>query len=255
MIEIDLSGKNALITGGTRGIGRAISLTLARAGARVGAIYRSDAETAARTLDELNALPGCGEHFALRADIADEAQATEATLQAIQQFEGAIDILVLDAAVGAGGPLIGMKTEDWKRSFDVNVHGAFYVVRVAGNSLRRGGSVIFISSGAGHDYLEGMSSYGASKAAVNHMSGILAQELGPRGVRINTVSPGHTLKDIAEAGVNPSALTEGQRGIVESTALRRMGTGGDVANVVLFFASDLSGFVTGQWVRVNGGRI
>src|SRR5579871_5982881 len=154
MIEIDLSGKNALITGGTRGIGRAISLTLARAGARIGAIYRGDADTAVRTLEELNALPGCGEHFALKADIADEVQATEATLQAIQRFEGALDILVLDAAAGAGGPLIGMKTEDWKRSFDVNVHGAFYVVRAAGNSLRRGGSVIFISSGAGHDYLE-----------------------------------------------------------------------------------------------------
>jgi 3-oxoacyl-[acyl-carrier protein] reductase len=255
LIEIDLSDKNVLITGGTRGIGRAISLTLARAGARIGAIYRGDAATAARTLEELNALPGCGEHFAVQADIADEVQATEATLEVIQRFEGAIDILVLDAAAGAGGPMIGMKTEEWKRPFDVNVHGAFYVVRTAANSLRPGASVIFLSSGAGHDYMEGLSSYGASKAAVNHMSGILAQELGPKGVRVNTVSPGHTLKEITEPGVNPPELTEGQRGIVATTALRRMGNGGDVANVVLFFASDLSGFVTGQWVRVNGGRI
>jgi 3-oxoacyl-[acyl-carrier protein] reductase len=255
MISIDLTGKNALVTGGTRGIGRAISLTLARAGARVGAIYRSDADAAGRTLAELEALPGCGEHFALQADIADETQATEATLQTIQRFDGRLDILVLDAAVGAGGPLIGMKTADWKRSFDVNVHGAFYVTRAAGNSLQRGGSIIFISSGAGHDPLAGLSSYGASKAAVNHISGILAQELGPHGVRVNVVSPGHTLKDIVEPNVEQTPLNAGQQEIVDTTALRRMGTAGDVANVVLYFASDLSGFVTGQWVRVNGGRI
>jgi 3-oxoacyl-[acyl-carrier protein] reductase len=255
MIEIDLSGKNVLITGGTRGIGRAISLTLARAGARIGAIYRSDVETAARTLTELEALPGCGEHFALQADIADETQATTATLQALERFEGALDILVLDAAAGAGGPMIAQKTEDWKRTFDVNVHGAFYVVRAAGNSLRRGGSVIFISSGAGHDPMAGLSAYGASKAAVHQMSAVLAQELGPQGVRVNVVSPGHTLKEIKEANVEREPLNDGQRGIIETTALRRMGTGGDVANVVLFFASDMSGFVTGQWVRVNGGRL
>jgi 3-oxoacyl-[acyl-carrier protein] reductase len=255
MIPIDLNGKNALITGGTRGIGRAISLTLARAGARIGAIYRGDRQTADRTLEELNALPGCGEHFILQADIADEAQATSATLQAVGNFEGALDILVLDAAAGAGGPLIGMKTEDWKRPFDVNVHGAFYVVRAAASSLRRGASVIFISSGAGHDPMAGLSSYGASKAAVNHMSGVLAQELGPQGVRVNTVSPGHTLKDVVEPNVEQAPVSDGQREIIATTALRRMGTAGDVANVVLFFASDLSGFATGQWVRVNGGRL
>ncbi len=138
-MQIDLAGKNALITGGTRGIGRAISLTLARAGARIGAIYRSDAETAARTLADLNTLPGRGdEHFTLQADIADERQATEAVRRATERFGGAMDILVLDAAAGAGGPLIGMTTEDWKRPFEVNVHGTFYVVRAAAPSLRRG---------------------------------------------------------------------------------------------------------------------
>src|SRR5579871_1230995 len=109
MISIDLNGKNALVTGGTRGIGRAISLTLARAGARIGAIYRGDTETAARTLADLSALPDSRGHFTLQADIADEAQATEAARQAMARFGGALDFLILDAAAGAGGPLTGMK--------------------------------------------------------------------------------------------------------------------------------------------------
>lgn len=254
-MNIDLTGKNALITGGTRGIGKAISLTLAQAGARVGVIYRSDAQTAEQTLAELRGLPDAPEHFALQADIADEVQVSNAVQQALKKFDNALDILVLDAAAGAGGPLLGMTTDDWKKPFEVNVHGAFYVVRAAANALRPGGSIVFLSSGAGHDYLEGLSAYGASKAAVNHLSGILAQEVGPKGVRVNVVSPGHTHKNGTDPNLNPNAYTEGQRGIVDTTALRRLGTAQDVANVVLFFASDLSGFVTGQWVRVNGGRI
>lgn len=252
-MQIDLTGKNALITGGTRGIGRAISLTLAEAGARVGAIYRSDEEAASRTLRDLRALSEG--HFALRADIAMEMEAIEAVRDAGREFQGALDFLILDAAVGAGGPLAAMKTEDWKRPFDVNVHGAFFVVREAVPLLRRGGSIVFLSSGAGHDPLEGLSAYGASKAAVNHLAAVLAQELGPQGIRVNVVSPGHTDRGDTNPNQQPDAYTPGQKQIVESTALRRLGTARDVANAVLFFTSDLSGFVTGQWLRVNGGRV
>lgn len=254
-MNIDLTGKNAMITGGTRGIGKAISLTLAQAGARVGAIYRSDANTAEQTLAELRGLPDAAEHFTVQGDISDDQQATNVVQTCLQKFENALDILVLDAAAGAGGPLVGMTTADWKKPFDVNVHGAFYIVRGVANALRPGGSIVFLSSGAGHDYLEGLAAYGASKAAVNHLAGILAQELGPKGIRVNVVSPGHTHKDGTDPNANPAAYTESQRGIVETTALRRLGTAQDVANVVLFFAGDLSGFVTGQWLRVNGGRI
>ena len=254
-MNIDLTGKNALITGGTRGIGRAISLTLAQSGARIGAIYLSDAQAAEQTLAELRVLPDAPKHFALQADIADEAQANRAVQQALEEFDNALDILVLDAAAGAGGPLIGMTTADWKKPFDVNVHGAFYVVRAAANAIQPGGSIIFLSSGAGHDYLEGLSAYGASKAAINHLAGVLAQELGPKGIRVNVVSPGHTHKDGTDPNANPAVYTQSQRNIADTTALRRLGTAQDVANVVLFFAGDLSNFVTGQWLRVNGGRI
>src|SRR5579884_3491790 len=115
MIGIDLSGKNALITGGTRGIGRAISLTLAQAGARIAAIYRNDTQAAEHTLADLRVLPGNLDHFVLQADIADEAQAVAAVRQAEERFGGALDFLILDAAAGAHGPLAGMTTEDWKR--------------------------------------------------------------------------------------------------------------------------------------------
>src|SRR5690348_541902 len=130
-MHMDLTGKKGLITGGTRGIGRAISMTLAKAGAQVAAAYRSDEQSAERTLSDLRKLPNGAGHFTFRADIAEEAQATEAVRYASQQFEGAFDFLILDAAAGAGGPLVGMKTEDWKRPFEVNVHGAFYIVRAA----------------------------------------------------------------------------------------------------------------------------
>lgn len=252
-MNIDLKGKHALITGGTRGIGRAISRTLADAGVCVGAIYRSDQAAADRTISDLASV-GDG-HFALQADIAVESEATEAVRETGRRFGGAIDFLILDAAAGAGGPMIGMNTEDWMRPFEVNVHGAFYVVREAAPLLRSGGSIVFLSSGAGHDPLEGLSAYGASKAAVNHLSSVLAQELGPRGIRVNVVSPGHTDRGDADPNASPEQYTTGQKQIVESTALRRVGGAQDVANVVLFFVSDLSGFVTGQWIRVNGGRI
>jgi 3-oxoacyl-[acyl-carrier protein] reductase len=255
MQTINLSGKNVLITGGTRGIGRTISKTLAQAGARIGAIYRSDSETAARTLAELNALPNHLAHFTVQADITDEAEAAEAVRLAGERFEGALDFLILDAAAGAGGLISDMTTENWKRPFEVNVHGAFYMVRAAIPLLRRGGGILFLSSGAGHDPMAGLSAYGASKAAVNHLSTVLAQELGPQGIRVNTVSPGHTFSGDTDPNADPSQYTEHQKNIADTTALRRLGTAQDVANVVLFFVSDLSGFVTGNWIRVNGGRL
>jgi 3-oxoacyl-[acyl-carrier protein] reductase len=254
-MRIDLTGKNALITGGTRGIGRAISRTLAQAGARIGAIYRQDAVAAERTLLELRALAPAADHFVWQADIADETQAAEALRATLQRFEGALDFLILDAAAGAYGPLADTSTEDWKRCFEVNVHGAYYLVREATPAFRRGGSIVFLSSGAGHDPLEGLSAYGASKAAVNHLAGVLAQEMGPQGVRVNVVSPGHTDKGDIDPNLHPEAYTSKQQEIVATTALRRLGTAQDVAHVVLFFCSDLAGFVTGQWVRVNGGRV
>ena len=175
--------------------------------------------------------------------------------QAVTQFGGALDILVLDAAQATYGPLVGMTTEEWRRNFATNTDGAFFMIRAAAPCLRRGGSIVCISSGAGHEPLEGLAAYGASKAALHLMAGVLAQELGPQGIRVNIVSPGHTDKSGTDPNLHPAQYTDSQKHIVETTALRRIGTAQDVANVVLYFASDLAGFVTGQWLRVNGGRV
>jgi len=249
-VTIDLARQNALVTGGTRGIGRAISLRLAEAGARVAMIYRAD-DAAAREAEVLLAAAADRGHFALRADIAHEDQARTATSEAIERLGGTLHALVLDAAAGGAGPVAEAAPADWRRPFDVNVHGHVWVCQEALAALQPGAGVVFISSGAGHDPIPGLGAYGASKAAVNHLAAILAQEWGPRGIRVNVVSPGHTAMQPVDYG----SLSEKERATVESTALRRMGTPEDVADAVLLLVSKLAGFVTGQFLRVNGGRV
>ncbi len=255
MIGIDLNGKTALVTGGTRGIGRRISLTLAAAGARVAALYHSNDEHARTTIREIETANPNVQPLALKTDIADAHLVHESIREVASKF-GGLDILVLNAAEGAGGPLVSMEAAAWKRPFEVNVHGAFNVVKASAPVLNENASIVFISSGAGHDPMSGLSSYGASKAAVNHMAAVLAQELGPeKHARVNIVSPGHTFKEDGDPNLDHESWTERQREIACTTALRRLGTSYDVANVVLFFCSDLSSFVTGQYLRVNGGRL
>lgn len=249
-VTIDLTGRSALVTGGTRGIGRAISRRLAEAGARVAMLYRADA-AAAREAEEVLSSVGPGGHFAVRADIAVPEEASRACASALERLGGGLDVLVLDAAAGSSGPIAQSAPTDWRRPFDVNVHGHVYVAQAVHAAMRRGGSVVFISSGAGHDPIAGLGAYGASKAAVNHLARVLAQEWGPEGVRVNVVSPGHT----ATTPVDYEHLSDGQRRIVAETALRRVGTPEDVAGAALLLASDLASFVTGQVVRVNGGRV
>jgi 3-oxoacyl-[acyl-carrier protein] reductase len=248
-IEIDLTGKNALVTGGTRGIGRVISHRLAEAGARVAMIYRGDTEAAGETLRILSQVSSA-DHFAVEADISVESQCRDAMKQTLGRLNGKLDVLVLNAAAGTAGPIESAPLSEWAKPFEVNVHGGFLVAQAAKPALQPGSSVVFISSGAGHDPIAGLGAYGVSKAAVNHMAAVLAQEWGPDGIRVNVVSPGHT----AMLPVDYNQLSEKQQGIVKTTALRRLGTPNDVANAVLLFVSDLAGFVTGQTLRVNGGR-
>ena len=250
-ISIDLTGKNALVTGGTRGIGRAISRRLASAGASVGMLYRGDSKSAEATVLELSGMSAAGV-FAGAADLADRGQAETAARMALEHFGGEIDIVVLNAGIGTrGAPFADLSFDEWRRPFDVNLDGHVALLQTLYPAMRPGGSVIFISSGAGHDPLENLSAYGASKAAVNHLATVLAQEWGPRGIRVNIISPGSTAKE----PIDYENLTDSQKQTVAATALRRIGTAEDIADVTLFYASDLSSFVTGQWLRVNGGRV
>jgi 3-oxoacyl-[acyl-carrier protein] reductase len=248
-ISIDLTGKTAIVTGGTRGIGRVISRRLVEAGAHVAMLFRQDETTAWRTEEELNGINDLG-HFALQADLHDIKATQSAVRMAIGRLGGGLDIVVMNAASIGGGSFMEQTPDEWQRAFDT-LNGHVAVLHQCYHSFRRGGSIIGISSGAGHDPLAGMSAYGASKAALNQLVSVLAQEWGPKGVRANIVSPGSTAKET----VDYENLSSSQKNAIRETALRRLGTAGDVADVVLFFASDLSSFVTGQWVRVNGGRV
>lgn len=249
-ISIDLSGKAALVTGGTRGIGRSIARRLAEAGADLALFYRSDeaaAEAARREIAEAT-----GRRVAIyRADVADEAEVEAGVERALHDFGGAFSLVVHNAGGGdGGGRMPEVRPDQWRGVLGVNLDAAFFLTRALlrrEGALPPGASVVFIASGAGHDPIEGLAAYGAAKAGLIHFGAVLAQDVGPRGVRVNVVSPGST-----DTG---RASEEQKRAVAGRTALRRMGTSDDVAGAVLFFASDLSAFVTGQWLRVNGGAV
>jgi len=250
MISIDLRGKNALITGGTRGIGQAISRRLAEAGANTAAVYRRDAAAADLSLHERQAF-GRGTHKNYQANIAEERQVDALVTEVLAEHAEGLDILVLNAGVGLRGKVTEVEPAQWRHMLDVNLGSAFLLSRGLVPHLRRGGSIVAIGSGSGQDPLPGLAFYGASKAALNIFIADLAQEVGPNGIRANVVSPGST--DAAFQGNAPSPISIHENS--KHNALRRRGVPDDVAGVVLFLCSDLSGFVTGQVIRVNGAAL
>jgi len=250
MITIDLTGRSALVTGGTRGIGRAITRRLAQAGASTTAVFRGDAEAAHASLAERQAF-GTGTHRNLQADIGDEREVERLIGEVRASHHDGLDILVLNAGIGVGGKITEIEPAQWRRVLEVNLGSAFLLTRGLIPILRRGGSIIAIGSGAGHDPIPGLAVYGASKAALAMFIADLAQEVGPEGIRANIVSPGNT--DTSFQANAPSPREE--QGSATHNALRRRGVPDDVAGVVLLLCSDLASFVTGQAIRVNGGAI
>jgi 3-oxoacyl-[acyl-carrier protein] reductase len=253
MHSIDLSGKAALITGGTRNIGRGIAQALARAGADVALFYRCDDAAAARACAEIQASTG-RLAVAYRVDVGEEAAVEAGVERALGDFGGAFSVLVHNATRHdlGGGIMPAVRTEQWHGALAVNLDGAFFLSRALlqrEGAFPPGGSIVFISSGRGHGAAAGMSPYGTAKAALNHFARMLAQDVGQRGVRVNVVSPGAIQTDH-----DPGPTEEEWRETVRHTPLGRRGMPEDVAGVVLFFASDLSGFVTGQCIQVNGGH-
>lgn len=249
-MTIDLSGKAALVTGGTRGIGRAIARRLAASGADVALFYRSNDAAAREARAEIHAATGrCVETY--RVDVADAAAVAAGVTQALADFGGTFPIVVHNAGGGdGGGRMPEVRPDQWRGVFGVNLDAAYFLTRAllrTEGALPPGASIVFIGSGAGHDPIEGLAAYGAAKAGLVHFGAALAQDIGPRGIRVNVVSPGFT-----EVG---RASEERRSAVAGRTALRRVGTPEDVAGAVLFFVSDLAAFVTGQWLRVNGGAV
>lgn len=250
MITIDFAGKNALITGGTRGIGRAISRRLAEAGANTAAIWRGDEATARESLAERQAF-GLGTHRNYQADIGEEAQIDDLIAHFRTDHAEGLDLLILNAGIGLGGKVTEIEPAQWRRMLDVNLGSAFLLTRGLIPTMRRGGSVVAISSGSGHDPIPGLAFYGASKAALNMFIADLAQEVGPAGIRANVVSPGGTDTKFQQNAPSPAIKQDS----AAHNAIGRTGVPDDVAGAVLFLCSDFAGFITGQALRVNGAAL
>jgi 3-oxoacyl-[acyl-carrier protein] reductase len=247
---IDLSSRTALITGGSRGIGRATADLLARAGARVAINYVRDERAANDAVREIRAEGG--EAMALAGDVADVEQARQLVRDVIAAW-GRLDIVVLNAGIWDEDVAGRGDVEVWDRTYAINQRGAYLVADAAVPHLERhGGSIVFVSSTAGQRGEARHSAYAASKGALISYTKSLAAELGPRGIRVNSVAPGWVDTDMS-AGVlsNPKERSDIERII----PIGRIASAADIAGPILFLVSDLARHVQGEILNVNGGSV
>ena len=233
-----LEGKNALVTGASRGIGRAIAAELAAAGAAVVLSYRTGADEAVALAAEIRGR-------AVQADVSDPDSA-----RALVEEAGDLDILVNNAGVTRDGLLVRMSDEDWDTVIDTNLASCFYTCRAAARGMmkKRSGAVVNISSIVGIHGNWGQTNYAASKAGIIGFTKALARELGSRNVRANVVVPGYVKTQLT--GVLPDEATEAMR---KNTPLGRLGDPEDVAGAVRFLCSADAAFITGAVLLVDGG--
>jgi 3-oxoacyl-[acyl-carrier protein] reductase len=233
-----LDGKVALVTGGSRGIGRAIALELGRAGADVVVSYRTGREEAEEAAAEIGGR-------AVQADVSDSASA-----KALVEEAGDLDILVNNAGLTRDGVLARMSDDDWREVIDTNLSSVFYTCRAAARPMmkRRAGAIVNISSIVGVHGNFGQTNYAASKAGIIGFTKSLARELGSRNVRANVVAPGYVRSRLTD--VLPEAAT---RAMLDATPLGRLGDPEDVAGAVRFLCADEARFVTGAVLLVDGG--
>lgn len=242
-----LKGKSAIITGGVRGIGKAIAEVYCKNGADVLLCYRSNDEAAENTAKELAAYGTRTE--LLKGDVSNPEFAKEAAAKAKELF-GKIDILVNNAGITRDKLLMRMSEEDFDSVVDTNLKGSFYFLKAVSAVMvkQKSGSIINLSSIVGVKGNPGQVNYCASKAGVIGMTMSAAKELGRRNIRVNAIAPGFIATDMTEA------LTDEQKGKMnEVISLGRMGQPRDIANTALFLASDLSSYITAQTLCVDGG--
>jgi 3-oxoacyl-[acyl-carrier protein] reductase len=244
-----LKGKVALVTGASKGIGAGIAVALGAAGAAVVVNYASDAAGAERVVSEI--VRREGRAIAVQGDVS-KSQDVQRLFAAAQRELGAPDIIVNNAGVFRFDPLESVTPEEFHREFDINVLGALLVTQEAAKHFgANGGSVINVSSVVSENPGPGMAVYAATKGALDTLTRVLAKELGPRKIRVNSISPGLTETEGARGmGVVGS---EFERQTVANTPLARTGQPDDIAPVAVFLASDDAHWVTGESLRVAGG--
>lgn len=248
-MDLALAGKNALVTGGSRGIGRGIVLALARHGVNVMTCHRQEGEAVESLRRELKEIGG--EHYVLRADLADAEQVADLVADCRARY-GSLDLIVNNAGAISHVPYGDLTPEEWRRVLDINLTAAHLVIQHALDLLHEGSSVLSIGSKSVEAGVPLRSHYTATKAALVGLTRSLAKEFGGRGIRFNVVALGVIATEALEA------LPAEQREVMISrysakTALGRLGTPDEVAGAVLWLASDLSRYVTGSTISVDGG--
>ncbi|NHI08332.1 3-oxoacyl-[acyl-carrier protein] reductase [Streptomyces sp. KO7888] len=241
-----LTGTTALVTGASRGIGRAIALRLASEGARVGVHYASNEAAAKETVATIEAAGGAA--FTVRTELGVPGDA-EALWQAFDAHADGLDILVNNAGIAGPGLIHEVSEADYDKVFAVNAKAPFFIVQKGLERLRDGGRIVNVSSGVTKVAFPGMTSYAASKGAVEVLTLTLAQTLGSRGITVNAVSPGTIETDIHPWMADPAAKAHA----AGFSVFNRVGLPADVADVVSFLASDDARWVTGQNIDVSGG--
>jgi len=244
-MKVDLSGKVALITGGSRGIGLAIAQAFARAGAKV-AVCARDGAKAQETADGLG---GGARGYACDVGVADQV---EQTVDAVERELGPIDVLVNNAGTTRDNLLFRISESDWDGVMATNLKGAFLMTKLAARGMikRRFGRIINITSVVGITGNKGQANYSSSKAGLIGFTRSVARELASRNVLCNAVAPGYIETDLT------AKLTDAQKqGLQDAIPLQRLGRGEDIAAAVLFLASEFASYITGQVLVVDGGMV
>lgn len=244
-----LQGKAALVTGASRGIGRAIALELAKSGAKVAVNYAGSEAKAQEVVDAIKAEGG--EAFAIQANVADSDSVQAMVKEVIQAF-GSLDILVNNAGITRDNLLMRMKEDEWDAVINTNLKGVFNCTKAATRQMmrQRSGRIINIASIVGVSGNPGQANYVAAKAGVIGLTKTTAKELATRGITVNAVAPGFISTDMTDE------LTEESRdALLSQIPLARLGKPEDIANVVRFIASDDSAYMTGQTLNIDGGMV